>query len=81
MADNEALKQQLKNDPTFKSELTDRIKNAMGLRVPQAQPVNYNFDSYMLQDVEVSAAKIDTTSHHTRRDGKRAHHCAQFVIK
>lgn len=58
MADADALKQQLKNDPAFKGELRDRIKSALGLKVPQAQAVNYNFDSYMLQDIEVSETGV-----------------------
>lgn len=53
MADRAELKEKLKSDPGFKSELRERIKSALGMRVPAAQPVSYNFDSYMLQDVEV----------------------------
>ncbi len=49
------LKDKLKDDPSFRSELRGRIKNALGLRLPPAQAVNYNFDSYMLQDIEVGA--------------------------
>ena len=53
MADKEAIKAQIKADPAFRSELKDRIKNALGMRVPPAQPVSYQFDSYMLPDIEV----------------------------
>ncbi len=59
MGSKEDLKAQLKQDPSFRAELKDRIKGAMGLRVPPAQAVNYNFDSYMLQDVEVGQPVCD----------------------
>jgi cytochrome c oxidase subunit 2 len=49
----EELKQKLKSEPSFRAELKDRIKAALGAKVPAAQPVSYNFDSYMLQDVQV----------------------------
>jgi hypothetical protein len=54
MGDNrEQLKSQLKSDPSFKQELKERVKGALGLRLPPTQPVSYQFDSYMLPDVEV----------------------------
>lgn len=57
MADNKAeLKAQLKANPSFKTELKERIKSALGARIPVAQPVSYNFDSYMLQDIQVIIA-------------------------
>ena len=49
----EELKAKLRQDPGFRSELKDRIKAALGSRIPAAQPVSYNFDSYMLQDIQV----------------------------
>ncbi|KAF5836748.1 cytochrome c oxidase subunit II [Dunaliella salina] len=58
MEKKEELKKSLKNDPSFRSELKDRIKGAMGLRVPPAQAVNYNFDSYMLQDIEPGQLRL-----------------------
>jgi cytochrome c oxidase subunit 2 len=50
------LKAQLKANPAFRAELKERIKAALGARLPAAQPVSYNFDSYMLQDIQVRAA-------------------------
>lgn len=49
----EELKAKLKADPSFKKELRDRIKAALGARIPASQTVTYNFDSYMLQDIQV----------------------------
>ncbi len=53
----EELKAQLKKDPSFRAELKERIKAALGARVPTAKPVSYNFDSYMLQDIQVRRAR------------------------
>ncbi len=49
------LKAKLKQDPAFRAELKERIKSALGARIPEAKPVSYNFDSYMLQDIQASA--------------------------
>jgi heme/copper-type cytochrome/quinol oxidase subunit 2 len=53
----EELKAQLKKDPSFRAELKERNKAALGARVPTAKPVSYNFDSYMLQDIQVRRAR------------------------
>jgi len=58
MADRAELKEKLRADPGFRSELRERIKSALGMRVPAAQPVSYNFDSYMLQDVEPGQLRL-----------------------
>ncbi len=52
------LKAKLKADPSFRSELKDRIKAALGAKIPAAQPVSYNFDSYMLQDIQVGSDEV-----------------------
>lgn len=54
----EELKAKLKADPAFKAELKDRIKAALGARIPEAKPVVYNFDSYMLQDIEPGQLRL-----------------------
>jgi len=59
MADHkEQLKSQLKANPSFRAELKERIKAALGARLPQAQPVSYQFDSYMLQDIEPGQLRL-----------------------
>ncbi len=57
MADaKDELKAKLKQDPAFRAELKERLKTALFAKIPAAQAVQYNFDSYMLQDIQVRAA-------------------------
>jgi len=53
------LKAKLKQDPTFRAELKERIKSALGARIPATQPVQYNFDSYMLTEVQMLTSGED----------------------
>lgn len=48
----EQLKAKLRADPAFRSELKDKIKSSLLAKVPPSQPVVYNFDSYMLTDLQ-----------------------------
>ncbi|KAG1680942.1 hypothetical protein FOA52_009901 [Chlamydomonas sp. UWO 241] len=52
------LKADLKASPTFKAELAGRLKTALGAKVPTSSAVSYNFDSYMLQDIEPGQLRI-----------------------
>eukprot|EP00195_Chlamydomonas_chlamydogama_P006250 CAMPEP_0202892268 /NCGR_PEP_ID=MMETSP1392-20130828/2019_1 /ASSEMBLY_ACC=CAM_ASM_000868 /TAXON_ID=225041 /ORGANISM="Chlamydomonas chlamydogama, Strain SAG 11-48b" /LENGTH=155 /DNA_ID=CAMNT_0049576163 /DNA_START=150 /DNA_END=617 /DNA_ORIENTATION=+ len=54
----EQLKAQLKQQPSFKAELKDRIKSALLSKVPASQPITYNFDSYMVQDIQPGQLRI-----------------------
>jgi len=54
----DALKEQLKQDPSFRKELKDRIKAALGAKLPAQQAISYNFDSYMVQDVQPGQLRI-----------------------
>lgn len=54
----EELKAKLKQDPSFKAELKERIKHALGAKIPAAQAVSYNFDSYMLQDIQPGQLRL-----------------------
>ena len=46
MVDNrEKLKAELKASSSFKTELKDRLKAALQLKVPESKPIQYNFDS------------------------------------
>lgn len=59
MADaKEQLKAKLKADPGFRGELKSRIKEALLGKVPAAVPISYNFDSYMLTDVQPGQLRI-----------------------
>lgn len=59
MADQkEQLKAKLKQDPSFRAELKDRIKNALMSKVPAAQTIQYNFDSYMLTEVQPGQLRV-----------------------
>ena len=57
-----SLHSQPKNDPSFRAELKDRIKNALNLRTPnrspKTHPVHYNFDSYMLSDGDIEPGQL-----------------------
>nr|AAK30366.1 cytochrome c oxidase subunit II [Polytomella sp. Pringsheim 198.80]AAK32116.1 cytochrome c oxidase subunit II [Polytomella sp. Pringsheim 198.80] len=46
------LKEQLKASPSFRAELKDKLKAALLSKVPASQPIQYNFDSYMVTDVQ-----------------------------
>ncbi|KAG2489375.1 hypothetical protein HYH03_012205 [Edaphochlamys debaryana] len=52
------LKAKLKADPSFRSELKDRIKNALAAKTPAPQAVSYNFDSYMLTEVQPGQLRV-----------------------
>lgn len=54
----EQLKAKLKTDPTFRAEIKDRIKSALLAKVPASAPVQYNFDSYMLTDVQPGQLRV-----------------------
>lgn len=58
MSAREQLKEQLKADAGFKSELRDRIKAALTSKLPEPQEVKYQFDSYMVQDPEPGQLRI-----------------------
>ncbi|GFH10778.1 cytochrome c oxidase subunit II [Haematococcus lacustris] len=58
MDNKEELKSKLRQDPGFRAELKDRLKAALGARIPAAQAVSYNFDSYMLQDIQPGQLRI-----------------------
>jgi heme/copper-type cytochrome/quinol oxidase subunit 2 len=49
---SDEIKAQLKNDPSFRQELKDRLKTALLAKVPTGQTISYNFDSYMLTDLQ-----------------------------
>lgn len=46
------LKAKLLADPSFKQELKDRVKAALLAKGGDGKVIEYNFDSYMLTDVE-----------------------------
>ena len=52
------LKEQLKQDPSFRAELKDRLKTALLSTVPVSKPIKQNFDSYMLTDVEPGQLRL-----------------------
>ncbi|GAX81757.1 hypothetical protein CEUSTIGMA_g9185.t1 [Chlamydomonas eustigma] len=54
----EQLKEQLKSSPSFKAELKDRIKTALIGKIPATAPIQYNFDSYMVQDIQPGQLRI-----------------------
>jgi cytochrome c oxidase subunit 2 len=58
MVSTEELKRQLKADPSFRSELKDRIKGALMSKVQGSTPISYNFDSYMLTEVQPGQLRI-----------------------
>ena len=59
MADaKDQLKEQLKQNPSFRSELKERIKSALLSKVPAAQAISYNFDSYMLTEVQPGQLRV-----------------------
>ncbi|KXZ55021.1 hypothetical protein GPECTOR_3g183 [Gonium pectorale] len=54
----DALKQQLKQNPSFRAELKERIKSALVAKVPAPQLISYNFDSYMLTEVQPGQLRV-----------------------
>jgi heme/copper-type cytochrome/quinol oxidase subunit 2 len=57
-AAKEQLKEQLRNDPSFKAELRSRVKEAIMSKVQNTRTAEYNFDSYMLTDVEPGQMRL-----------------------
>jgi hypothetical protein len=57
-AAKEQLKEQLRNDPSFKSELRSRVKEAIMSKIGATRTAEYNFDSYMLADVEPGQLRL-----------------------
>lgn len=53
----EALKAQLRTDPEFRKELRGRVKEALLSKAP-TKSASYNFDSYMLTDVEPGQLRL-----------------------
>lgn len=56
--DKEVLKAKLKQDPSFRKELKDKIKNALLAKVPAPASFTYNFDSYMVNDDSLQPGQI-----------------------
>lgn len=54
----EQLKEQLKQNPSFRAELKDKLKAALLAKVPASQTISYNFDSYMVTDVQPGQLRI-----------------------
>jgi heme/copper-type cytochrome/quinol oxidase subunit 2 len=54
----EALKQKLRQDPSFRDELKKKLKDALIAKVPKPQTVQYNFDSYMLTEFKPGQMRL-----------------------
>lgn len=58
MDSSSLLKTQLKNDPSFRSELRERVIKNLGLRIPKPQSLNHSFDAYMLQENDIEPGQL-----------------------
>lgn len=58
----EQLKEKLRQSPTFRAEIKDKIKGALLAKVPSSTPIQYAFDSYMLQDIQPGEIRYHAVS-------------------